>query len=141
MDEESSLIIEKEKDGNIRKLTISNCDSLESALYFLNSSDLKEELQHLEFIFHIQFVISERFREPTQSELDELSKICQENFILITFESEDCKQFCTLWSTKEIGHFLKLNTHKEVFSGSDKIFFKFINNFLVDSLKTGHLGE
>jgi hypothetical protein len=137
----AALIVEKEDENQVRKWTISNCRSVNDAFSYLMSPNVRDQLEDTTTILFIKFKINDNFSELSSGEIYELTKQCTKKSIVVYFESLSGDSFSIYWKSKDIQSLLAFAAYKDEVVKEDKELTQFVVDFLVNSLKNGHLGK
>ena len=105
------------------------------------SPNVKDQLSDTETVFLIKFKINENFGNLSSGEIYELTKNCANKSIIVYFASSDEDNFMIYWKSKDAQKILTLSAYKDGFVMDDKDICEYVVDFLVKSLKNGHLGE
>ncbi|XP_070494610.1 uncharacterized protein [Chironomus tepperi] len=135
-----ALLVEKDKEENVRIWNITNCDNLSEALNFFDSNSLKLELDESTNILVLRFEVDEDFVKLNMREISDLASKCVEKSVIILLMSKQFRKFSIFWKSKDIKSLLALKTYKERLSEDYIELYEFVTVFLTSSLKKGHLG-
>jgi len=106
-----------------------------------NSEEMDNLLQNSKTILFLRLQIQDVSRKPSLAELDELAIKCSINSIVLFLATRDGKKFYLIWKSNKIQQFLITKIYENCEFFNNLRLFEFIAEFLIKSLKHGHLGK
>ena len=109
-------------------------------MHFFNSEEIEILLQNSKNVLLFRLQIKDVSRKPSLTELDELAQKCSTNSIILFLVTKDVGNFYLIWKSDQIQHFLMIKLYENCDFFNNLRLFEFIAEFLIKSLKQGHLG-
>jgi len=120
------------------KLLVQGCDQRKDVFAFL-SSDILKDLWAKVLLLKIQY--DDGHVELSMEEQKKVSKIFSERDVVVVQSVRSSQKSAIYWTSKNIENMLAVNPVYEISSDETEKLHEFIENFLVESLGKGHLGE
>lgn len=114
---------------------------VDNVLEYFESLNIKSILQEYLSVFIVRLKIKDIFHNPSSIELNELGLKCATNSIVILLVTDDGNNYFLYWKSKDIKHFMTFKIYDRCRFMNNVDIFEFIAQFLVDSLRHGHLGK
>jgi len=124
-------------------LVINQFENITNAVEFLKCYENLPGLQKvLTIILNIEADIEESTESVSQSDLNMLGKKFYSKPLIVIILRKNCDKPMIFWKSDTIGYFLSLKSYSsEDDAWMDRKMYEFILDFLIKSLRSGHLGE
>ncbi|XP_070495126.1 uncharacterized protein [Chironomus tepperi] len=122
------------------KQVTTNFKNLLSALALFEYMFTDDKSKDDDIVANLKFEIDESFTDLSASQLYYLGMKCEHKAVVVAISSKDGEKISIYWKSKELQHFLTFKAYNGMIFREYKELFDFIINFLVTSLRIGHLG-
>lgn len=122
-------------------LSINNCKDFSSVLQVFETPNVKNEVDNSMTLLVLNIDVDEPCDKLKSKELLQLSNKCKNKAIIIHFSKRNENNFAIHWKSKDLPKFLSFLPEDEASITNENIFYKFIREFLLESLKNGSLGK
>jgi len=122
-------------------MSVTISKDLPKIIEVFDSPKIREEIQKLSLNLLLKIQVEGNFDQLNSNELKILSEKCKENSIVILVSSKNEEKFLLYWKAAEAENFLKFVPYNYANIENVKIFYEFLAEFIVKSLKNDHFGE
>lgn len=115
--------------------------SIENAVNCLNFSNMIRNFNEGVNAWLIKLEIDENFEPFDSSKLNGFTRFCRSKSIVVFFKSKSRESGILFWKSSDIDCLLTLKPPKKKTAFEIEELYNFVADFLIFSLKDGHLGE
>lgn len=123
------------------EIAITSCSRTTDILRLFKTPVIIKNIKTPGIVLCVNFDFVESFEDLGFNEVNRLSYNCSDISAVISFWSANMEKFAIFWKSKDLRRFLVVTSRSNVpLDENDIHLFKFVNNFLAKSLRSGQLG-